>query len=122
MQGESRTNGYRCVITKDGLKGAEFSKRLGIGTNNIAEWKALIEGLKFAKVFKCKKLQVCGDSQLVIKQIKGQYKVKSKNLIPLFNEAKKLCNNFKEIDFKWVNREDNARADTLSNKALDEKV
>lgn len=109
------------VLMKNGFKGPELSKCLGIGTNNIAEWRALIEGLKLATVFGCKELQVRGDSQLVIKQIKGQYRVKSDNLIPLFNEAKKLCHNFKEIDFKWINREDNRMTDTLSNNALDTK-
>src|SRR3990167_966243 len=110
------------VLMKNGKKLGELSKRIGTGTNNIAEWRALIEGLKLAMAHGCKQLQVCGDSQLVIKQIKGQYRVKSDNLIPLFNETKKLCDNFKEIDFKWINREDNARTDTLSNDALDIKI
>ncbi len=109
------------VLMKNGKKLGELSKRLGIGTNNIAEWSALIEGLKLATAHGCRELEVRGDSQLVIKQISGQYRVKSDNLIPLFNEAKKLCGNFKEIDFKWINREDNAHTDTLSNNALDMK-
>ena len=109
------------VLMENGKKLGELSKRLGIGTNNIAEWSALIEGLKLAIAHGCKELEVRGDSQLVIKQISGQYRVKSDNLIPLFNEAKKLCGNFKEIDFKWIKREDNARTDTLSNDALDMK-
>ena len=110
------------VLMKNGKRLGELSKRIGTGTNNIAEWRALIEGLKLAMAHGCKQLQVCGDSQHVIKQIKGQYSVKSDNIIPLFNEAKKLCGNFKEIDFKWINREDNARTDTLSNDALDIKI
>ncbi len=109
------------VLMKNGKKLGELSKCLGTGTNNIAEWSALIEGLKLAMAHGCRELEVHGDSQLVIKQIRGQYRVKSENLIPLFNEAKKLCGNFKEIDFKWVNREENARTDTLSNNALDMK-
>ena len=110
------------VLMKNGKKLGELSKRLGTGTNNIAEWRALVEGLKLATVHGCKELQVRGDSQLVIKQIKGQYSVKSDNIIPLFNEAKKLCGNFKEIDFKWINRKDNRMTDTLSNDALDMKI
>ena len=110
------------VLMENGKKLGELSKRLGIGTNNIAEWSALIEGLKLATAHGCRELEVRGDSQLVIKQISGQYRVKSENLIPLFNEAKKLCGNFKEIDFKWINREENARTDTLSNDALDMKI
>jgi ribonuclease HI len=109
------------VLMKNGKKLGELSKRLGIGTNNIAEWSALIEGLKLAMAHGCRELEVRGDSQLVIKQMSGQYRVKSDNLIPLFNEARKLRGNFKEIDFKWIKREDNARTDTLSNDALDMK-
>ncbi|MCX9025299.1 MAG: ribonuclease HI family protein [Candidatus Methanoperedens sp.] len=109
------------VLMENGKKLDEISKCLGIGTNNIAEWSALIEGLKLAAAHGCMELEVRGDSQLVIKQISGQYRVKSDNLIPLFNEAKKLCGNFKEIDFKWIKREDNARTDALSNYALDMK-
>ena len=107
------------VLTKDGGKIKEISKRLGRGTNNIAEWTALIEGLKLARDKGCKELEVRGDSQLIIKQITGKYKVKSSNLIPLFNEAKKLCNNFEKLKFKWVKREDNSDTDTLCNMALD---
>ena len=107
------------VLTKDGKKIKEISKRLGRGTNNIAEWTALIEGLKLAKDKGCKELEVRGDSQLIIKQVTGKYKVKSSNLIPLFNEAEKLCGNFDKIKFKWVKREDNSDTDTLCNRALD---
>ena len=110
------------VLMKNDKKLGELSRYIGTGTNNIAEWTSLIEGLKLATAHGCKELEVCGDSQLVIRQIKGQYKVKSGNLIPLFNEAKKLCGNFKVINFKWINREDNARTDTLSNNALNMKI
>ena len=109
------------VLIKDGKKIKEISKRLGRGTNNIAEWTALIEGLKLARDKGCKELEVRGDSQLIIKQVTGKYKVKSSNLIPLFNEAKKLCGNFDKIKFKWVKREDNSDTDTLCNRALDMK-
>lgn len=107
------------VLIENGKKVGELSKRIGTGTNNIAEWKALIEGLKLATMYGCKELEVRGDSRLVIRQIKGQYKVKSENLIPLFSEAKKLCDSFKKIDFKWINREDNTSTDKLSNDAFD---
>ncbi|MBE0520995.1 MAG: ribonuclease HI family protein [Candidatus Methanoperedenaceae archaeon] len=107
------------VLMKDGKKIKELSKCLGRGTNNIAEWKALIEGLKLARDRGCKELEVRGDSQLIIKQITGRYRVKSSNLIPLFHEAKKLCNNFEKLEFVWVKREDNSYTDTLCNRALD---
>lgn len=104
---------------ENGQKVKEVSKRVGIGTNNIAEWKALIEGLKLAKAHGCRELEVQGDSQLIIKQISGEFRVKSDNLVPLFNEAKELCRGFEELRFKWVRREENSYTDELSNRALE---
>ena len=109
------------VLMENGKRVKELSKRIGIGTNNIAEWRALIEGLKLAKAHGCRELEVRGDSQLIIKQITGQYKVKSDNLVPLFNEAMKLCESFERLRFKWVRRDENLYTDTLSNNALDMK-
>ena len=110
------------VLLDDGKKVGEISKNIGIGTNNIAEWKALIEGLKLAHAHACKELEVRGDSQLIIRQISGRYKVNSENLIPLFNEAKKLCGTFKKIDFKWIKRDENSYTDSMVNKALDNEL
>jgi ribonuclease HI len=107
------------VLLENGKKVQEVSKRIGTGTNNFAEWRALIEGLKLAKAQGCRELEVRGDSQLIIKQISGKFRVKSDNLVPLFNEARKLCVGFEGLRFKWVRREENLYADTLSNKALD---
>lgn len=110
------------VLFENDKKVKEFSKHLGKGTNNIAEWSALIEGLKLAKAHGCKALEVRGDSQLIIRQIMGRYRVKNRNLLPLFNEAKRLCSDFEKIDFRWVEREENADTDALSNRALDMKA
>lgn len=107
------------VLLENGKKINEISKNIGIGTNNIAEWNALIEGLKLAATCACKELEVRGDSQLIIRQISGQYRVKNENLIPLFNEARKLCGNFRKIDFRWVEREENSYTDSMVNKSLD---
>ena len=92
--------GIGALLLENGKKIKEISKSIGKGTNNIAEWSALIEGLKLAKAHGCRDLEVRGDSQLVIRQITGRYMVKSENLIPLYNEAKKLCRNFEKINFK----------------------
>jgi ribonuclease HI len=107
---------------ENGKKVRELCENIGRGTNNIAEWTALMRGLKLALAHGCRELEVMGDSQLVIRQISGRYQVKSENLIPLFNEAKKLCAKFEKINFKWVERENNAYTDGLSKKALDMKV
>jgi ribonuclease HI len=109
------------LLLENGKKVRELSKKIGRGTNNIAEWSALIEGLKLALSHGCRELEVRGDSQLIIRQISGQYRVKSENLIPLFNEARKLCGNFEKLSFKWVQREENFYTDSLSNRALDNK-
>jgi len=109
------------VLLENGKKIRELSKKIGRGTNNIAEWSALIEGLKLAISHGCRELEVRGDSQLIIRQISGQYRVNSPNLIPLYNETRKLCVNFEKLSFKWVQREENSYTDALSNMALDKK-
>jgi ribonuclease HI len=111
--------GIGAVLLENGKKVKDISKHLGKGTNNIAEWSALIEGMKLAKAHGCRELEVRGDSQLIIRQITGRYRVKSENLIPLYKEAKRLAGNFGKISFKWVQRENNADTDALSNRALD---
>ena len=87
-------------------------------TNNVAEYTGLIIGLKEAINLGITKLIVEGDSMLVIKQMKGEYKVKSSNLINLYNEAKELAKMFEFIVFSHIYRENNKRADELSNIAI----
>jgi len=87
-------------------------------TNNVAEYTGLIIGLKEAINLSISSLIVEGDSMLVIKQMKGEYKVKSMNLINLYNEAKELEKMFECIVFKHIYREKNKRADELSNMAI----
>jgi ribonuclease HI len=87
-------------------------------TNNAAEYTGLIIGLKEAILLGIKTLLVEGDSMLVIKQMNGEYKVKSTNLIDLYNEANDLSKKFENIYFKHIYRENNKRADELSNLAI----
>jgi ribonuclease HI len=87
-------------------------------TNNIAEYKGLIIGLNQAIKMKIKHLIVNGDSQLVIKQMTGIYKVNSENLIELYKTAKQLEKSFESISYNHVYRKDNKRADELSNNGL----
>ena len=87
-------------------------------TNNYAEYMGLIIGLEKAVDMKSKKLFVEGDSMLVIKQMKGEYKVNSSNLIELYKEAKNLEKNFDVICYNHIYRNHNKRADELSNIAL----
>ena len=87
-------------------------------TNNYAEYSGLRAGLRSALELGIKELLVCGDSLLVIKQICGQYKVQSPNLLGIYNECKELSVQFEQIEFQHVYRDNNKRADKLSNDAL----
>ena len=98
---------------------AEISKYLGVTTNNQAEYTALIEDLKKAKDLGAKEVSVFMDSELVVKQLKHEYKVKNKDLAPLFLQVYNLSLNFSKISFTHVYREHNSEADKLANEAMD---
>lgn len=96
---------------------------VGNTTNNVAEYKGLILGLKYLKEnLNFKYLTIKGDSMLVIHHMTGKYKVKSPNLLPLYNEAKELIEHIKnknvEILFLYIPREENKEADYLANMGL----
>jgi ribonuclease HI len=99
-----------------------MSKSIYVGdkeTNNKAEYTGLLEGLRYAIENQLLCLHVKGDSNLAIKQMKGEYKVKSENILAIYQEAKQLCEQFSHITFEHVYRKDNKRADQLANLALD---
>ena len=98
---------------------AEISESIGQATNNQAEYKALIAGLIKAKELGADELEVFLDSELVVKQLNRQYRVKDKGLAPLFAQAYNISLGFKKIVFKHVRREKNKLADRLVNRALD---
>jgi len=98
---------------------AEFKEYIGQATNNVAEYKALILALENVQKFKYKEIECRLDSELVVKQLNGQYKVKDSGLKPLFDRVQELAF-FKPISFKHVRREKNKLADKLVNEALDE--
>lgn len=85
-------------------------------TNNEAEYTGLILGLNEALKRGITELQVCGDSQLVVRQMQGKYRVKSPNLVPLHQCATNLASKFSKIGFEHVYRDKNQRADALSNR------
>jgi len=98
-----------------------YKKVIGIATNNYAEYQALLAGIKICIKYKIKELNVYGDSKLVIEQVKGNWKVKSETLKPIYLEIKKCITQefFKKITFNHVRRHLNKRADELANLALD---
>lgn len=98
----------------------EGKERIGVETNNVAEYRALIEGLKAAEQFHPNRLICHLDSELVVKQLNGEYKVKMPALQPFFEEIKRIADDLPDVVFVHIPREDNYRADALVNKALDE--
>lgn len=114
--------GIGAVIYKNEEEIWSGSKFIGVKTNNFSEYSALIFGLTKAIEMGIEILNVQGDSLLVINQVSGIYKVKSEDLLPLYEKVNELKKQFKLIEFYHVYREKNKRADELSNIALEEKT
>ena len=139
-QPERRTAPLTCTLHTDGASrgnpghaGAGFvvydqqggelrsgSRYLGTMTNNEAEYRALILGLEAARELGCARLAVHLDSELIVKQINGQYRVKSPGLKPLFARARDLLHEFDQVSVSHVYRTDNTRADQLANQGIDD--
>lgn len=95
---------------------------LGIKTNNEAEYLAVLLALKWMVKHNYNKAIINADSQLVVKQLKKEYRVKALKIIPLFEEIQKLIREHNlELEFNWIRRENNSYADSLANKAIDLK-
>lgn len=97
----------------------EISKFIGTCTNNEAEYTALITGLDAAQKLGIKDIICYLDSELVVKQLNGDYKVKNQHLVILYNKVKIKAKEFLNITFKHIPREENVDADLLVNQALD---
>jgi ribonuclease HI len=95
-----------------------ISEYIGIATNNIAEYTAFVRGLEKASSLGVKKISVFMDSELLVRQMTGVYKVKNKNLIPLWNTAKELLKGFESYTIAHVRRELNGEADKLAREAV----
>jgi ribonuclease HI len=110
------------VVIRDGRGKvvAKIKKYIGRMTNNVAEYYGLIAALDFAQSHGIRALRIESDSELLVKQMRGQYKVKSGDLKPLFERAKKMAQGFESFRIDHVYREQNREADALANEALDE--
>jgi len=97
--------------------GSEF---LGHTTNNVAEYKAVLLGLTGALAQGVERIEVRADSELLIKQLKGEYRVKSPGLRPLFEEARRLISRFESVKLTHIRRELNGEADRLANQGIDQ--
>lgn len=107
------------IISPDGHVVAKVGKYLGETTSNVAEYTGLILGLKRAKAMGLRELEVLADSELIVKQLSGEYQVKADHLRPLHDEAKALIAGFDKIDLRHIPREENEAADEMSNRAID---
>jgi ribonuclease HI len=99
---------------------ATLKKYIGRTTNNVAEYYGLIAALDYAQSHGIRALHVESDSELLVQQMRGRYKVKSADLRPLFERAKKMSQSFESFRIEHVYREQNREADALANEALDE--
>ena len=124
IDGGSRGNpgpaAYAVVVsTSDGTPLASFSKFLGLATNNVAEYEGLLAALDYAIEHDYRRLKIITDSELLARQITGQYKVKNANLKELYDRARTMIVQFDSFRIEHVRREHNREADRLANEAMD---
>ena len=127
MDGGARGNPGPAAVaavasTPDGEELAERKLYIGEATNNVAEYRAFLLGLELARDLGAEEVEVINDSELVARQIGGEYKVKNAGLKPLFTEAMSELRGFHRWSVRPVPREQNARADGLVNEALDDEL
>ena len=107
------------VSGPDGEVLDEVAERIGVATNNVAEYRALLRGLERAAALGAREIDLVNDSELVAKQLTGAYKVKHPAMKPLYDEAVSALRGFDRWSIRSVPRAENARADALVNEALD---
>jgi ribonuclease HI len=123
IDGGSRGNpgpaAYAVVLARNGQPPIEEAEAIGTATNNVAEYSALVRGLEISAELGVRRLAVVSDSELLVKQMNGEYRVKNPDLLDLYQEAIHLRKEFERVTFTHVRREHNKRADFLCNEALD---
>jgi ribonuclease HI len=110
---------YAVVIEQPGKDIVERSAALGTATNNVAEYKGLLAALEAARELGLKTMTIFSDSELLVKQMSGEYRVKNPDLQTLFEEANRRRREFQRVEIRHVRREQNKRADELCNIVLD---
>jgi ribonuclease HI len=112
---------YAFVLeAEDGTVLDARGQAIGVATNNVAEYAALVAGLERAVDLEVKELEVVSDSELLVKQMRGEYRVKNPVLQDLFLDASRLARKLPKVTYTAVRREHNELADSLVNEALDE--
>ena len=107
------------LASEDGQLHDELAEGIGPATNNVAEYRAAIAGLRMAAEHGAKRVLLRSDSRLLIEQLAGRFKVKNPTLQRLHEEARRLTKRFDEVSFEHVPREENAEADRLANEGVD---
>jgi probable phosphoglycerate mutase len=124
VDGGSRGNpgpaGYGVRIELEDGRIVELKDAIGIATNNVAEYNGLIAALSWAAANGISRLHVRADSDLLVKQMRGEYRVKSPGLQPLFEQARAIARRIGHVKYEHVRREFNEDADRLANQAMDE--
>jgi ribonuclease HI len=124
IDGGSRGNpgpaGYGVRIEREDGSIVELKEALPLATNNVAEYSGLLAALRWATVTGVRTLHIRSDSELLVKQMLGQYRVKNAGLQPLYEEARSMARRIGRVTFEHVRREFNKDADRLANEAMDE--
>lgn len=125
IDGGSRGNpgpaGYGVrIVDENGQVQAELHQSLGHATNNVAEYQGLLAALAWAQDRGLRRLHIRSDSELLVRQLKGEYRVKNSGLQPLYQEARERVARIGKVTFEHVRRELNREADRLANLAMDE--
>ena len=107
------------VSASDGTVLDEAAERIGVATNNVAEYRAVLLGLQRARALGAEEVEIVNDSELIARQLTGAYRVKNANLRPLYLDARAALKDFGSWSIRSVPREHNAEADALVNAALD---
>jgi ribonuclease HI len=109
------------VLVRDGSGEVleEVGEQIGEATNNVAEYRALLRGIELAAAHGAGELELIGDSELVVRQVEGRYKVKNAGMKELHTEVKRALTNFDSWSIRHVRRAENADTDRLVNQALD---
>jgi len=120
-QGNPGEAGVGVVILEGQRVVKKISEAIGIGTNNTAEYQALIRGLEESLVLEAKKVKVNTDSELLHHQLVGQYKIRNQNLQALFSQVKHLSQKFEAVEIRHIPREKNKDADFLATQSIKDK-
>jgi ribonuclease HI len=125
IDGASRGNpgeaGFGVFVEAGGQKTGLYGY-LGSATNNVAEYQALLFALRYALEARAPRVEIRSDSELVVRQVTGRYRVKHPGLQPLYREALELMGRLSSVTIRHVPREENREADRLANRAVDERA